>query len=201
MMAAHDSCEKKVVEPNELLKRCREGNELAWESLVRQYQSRIYGIAYAYVGNAEDARDMAQDIFVQIYRKLDTCREPDRFLPWIIRIAQNASVDFLRRRKARPQREDLPVDEMRHLKSPGPDPEEHYAMESRKRLVYRAMQTLSDISREIILLRDMQGLALAEIAEMLSVPLGTIKSRSNRARIELARAVRALIGEPNTEVS
>ncbi len=178
----------------DLLERCCEGDELAWEGLVRQYQSRIYGIAYAYVGNAEDARDLAQDIFIQIYKKLDTCQHPDRFLPWIIRIARNAGVDFLRRQKVRPRPHETPLEEMHDLRASGPNPEEAFAAASRKHLVYRALQTMSEISREVILLKDMQGFAFAEIAEMLKVPIGTIKSRSNRARIELARAVIALGG-------
>lgn len=179
----------------DLVERCKSGDDLAWEALVRQYQSRIYGIAYTYVGNVEDARDLAQDIFVQIYRKLDSCREPERFLPWIIRIARNLSVDFIRRRKARPQRTETPADEMPHLHTPEPGPDKLSEMASQKRLVHKALQRLSDISREIILLRDMQGLPLAEIARLLQVPLGTIKSRSNRARIELTQAVLALQGK------
>jgi RNA polymerase sigma-70 factor (ECF subfamily) len=187
------------MDSSNLVERCKSGDDLAWEALVRQYQSRIYGIAYTYVGNVEDARDLAQDIFVQIYRKLDSCREPDRFLPWIIRIARNSSVDFIRRRKARPQRTGTPAEEMPHLRSSAPGPDELSELASQKRLVYRALQKLSDISREIILLRDMQGLPLAEIAELLHVPLGTIKSRSNRARIELAQAVLSVQGKTDAE--
>jgi RNA polymerase sigma-70 factor (ECF subfamily) len=183
----------------DLVERCKSGDDLAWEALVRQYQTRIYGIAYTYVGNVEDARDLAQDIFVQIYRKLDSCRDLERFLPWIIRIARNSSVDFIRRQKSRPQRTELPADEMPHLKSLEPGPDELSEAASQKRLVYQALQRLSDISREIILLRDMQGLPLAEIAKLLRVPLGTIKSRSNRARLELARVVLALRGNAELE--
>lgn len=180
----------------ELLKRCREGDELAWEVLVREYQSRICGIAYGYVGNTEEARDLAQDIFVRIYRKLPTCREPERFVPWMIRIARNACLDHLRRRKARPPSQDIPADEMVNLSDDRPDPEAEWVAESRKRLVYQALQSLSKINAEIILLKDMQGLPLEEIAAMLNVPVGTVKSRTNRARIELARAVQALGGAP-----
>jgi RNA polymerase sigma-70 factor, ECF subfamily len=184
---------------SDLVERCKSGDDLAWEALVRQYQSRIYGIAYTYVGNVEDARDLAQDIFVQIYRKLDTCREPERFLPWIIRIARNSSVDFIRRQKARPQRTETPADEIPYLQTSEPGPDELSETASQKRLVQKGLQRLSEISREIILLRDMQGLPLAEIAKLLRVPLGTIKSRSNRARLELAQAVLALQGKTELE--
>ena len=79
-----------------LLDRCRRGDELAWEALVREYQGRVYGIAYGYTGDPDDARDLAQDIFIRVYKRLDSCREPDRFLPWLIRLARNAAVDHLR---------------------------------------------------------------------------------------------------------
>jgi RNA polymerase sigma-70 factor (ECF subfamily) len=180
------------MESAELLQRCREGDELAWEMLVRTYQGRIYAIAMTYTGNAEEARDVAQDIFVRIWRRLDSCREPDRFVSWMIQIARNACVDHLRRRRARPPAQDIPADELESLAAPGPDPQEQWLQDARKSLLLRALQTLSKINREIILLKDMQGLALDEIASMLDLPLGTVKSRTNRARIELARAVQSL---------
>ncbi len=174
---------------NELLTRCREGDALAWEVLVRQYQARIYGTACAYVGDRDEARDLAQEIFVRIYEKLDQCRDADRFSGWILRIARNASLDHLRRRKARPPRQDVPADMAGDLRDPRPNAEELWQQDGRKRLVHRAMQRLSDISREIILLKEMQGMPLEEIAAALDIPLGTAKSRSHRARIELAQAV------------
>ena len=182
------------MELTEILARCREGDELAWEVLVRQYQSRICAIAYTYVGNTEEARDLAQEIFVRVYRRLDSCQDAQRFQAWLVQIARNACIDHLRRRKARPPAQDIPVEKLGHLAAAGPDPEEQWVRDARKRLVYRALQTLSKINREIILLKDMQGLALEEIARMLDLPLGTVKSRTNRARIELAKAVNALSG-------
>jgi len=185
----------------ELLERCQGGDELAWEALVRQHQSRVYGIALTYVGDPDEARDLAQDIFVRIYKRLDTCRDSERFLAWLLRIARNACIDHLRRRKARPPARDIPAEDMRTLADKGLDPEQAWEAKSRRHLVYRALQRLSAVNREIIMLKDMQGLALEEIAGMLDVPLGTVKSRSNRARLELARAVVALGGGPRAEVS
>ena len=178
----------------ELLKRCQQGDELAWEVLVRTYQARICSIAYTYTGSTEEARDLAQDIFVRIYRKLDSCRDPERFVPWLVRIARNVCLDHLRRRKVRPPHQDLPADELHNLADPGPTPEEEWVQSARKRLVYRAMQELSKINCEIILLKDMQGLSLEEIAGALDLPLGTVKSRCSRARVELAKAVMSLSG-------
>ncbi len=177
-----------------ILAHCRQGDELAWEALVREYQGRIYGIAVHYLGNPEDARDMAQEIFVRIFRNLHLCTEPQWFLPWAIRIARNLCVDQLRRRKARPPSQDLAADEL-SLPSGGLNPEQQWAENSRRRLVQRALRDLTDLNREIIMLRDIEGLPLEEIATVLKVPLGTIKSRCNRARMELARRVQELSGE------
>jgi RNA polymerase sigma-70 factor (ECF subfamily) len=178
-----------------ILTRCRAGDALAWEALVRQFQSRIYGIAYHYVGNAEDSRDLAQEVFVRIFQNLAACTDAEMFLPWIIRIARNACIDHLRKRKARSQGKDVALDVIADLPDHGNTPEQQWADNSRKHLIYRALKELTGLNREIILLKEIQGLQLDEIASILKVPLGTIKSRSNRARIELARKVMALSGE------
>ena len=184
-----------------ILESCRTGDELAWEMLVRRFQSRIYGIARTYVGDADEARDLAQDIFVRIYRHLDGCRDADRFLPWMIRIARNACIDHLRRRKARPPAQDIPAEEALRLVAPGETPDEDIIRRERLRIIEIALQTLSEINREMILLKDMQGLTLEEIAELLGLPLGTVKSRTSRARLELARAVQRLMGPPGEEAT
>ncbi len=175
-----------------LLSACRQGDELAWETLVRHYQGRVYGIAYHYVANAEDARDLTQTIFVQVYGNLDGCSDPGHFLPWLIRICRNASIDFLRRRKVRPPTNDLPVREIGNLAFEGANPEQLSVQESRKKLFYRALQALTSLNREVILLKEIQGLTLDEVASTVGAPLGTIKSRLHRARLELAEKVLAL---------
>ncbi len=178
----------------ELLQKCRTGNELAWEKFVRDYQGRIYRIAYTYVRDADEARDLAQDVFVRIYQSLDKCRPDSNPLAWVITITRNMGVDYTRRRKRRPPMRDIPVEDAYGLASSGMNPEEIQIAESRKKLLHRALNSLTAISREIILLKDLQGLALHEIASMLNIPLGTAKSRSNRARLELTQAVLAISG-------
>jgi RNA polymerase sigma-70 factor (ECF subfamily) len=173
----------------ELLDRCREGDELAWEALVRQYQGRVYGMVLHYVRNSEEARDVAQEVFVRIYGKLSTFRGHETFVSWMLRLARNLCIDHLRRVKSRPPVNDVPIDDGPELHDAAPSPHQELERDSRKRLVHEALGRLSDPYREIILLKDIQGLKLEEIASMLGVPLGTVKSRSNRARIELARAV------------
>lgn len=181
----------------ELLERCRDGDELAWEALVRQEQGRVCSIALGYVGDQDEALDVAQEIFVRVWNRLSSCTDLGKFGPWLMSIARNACLDHLRRRKARPPRQDVPAEEMHDLRSGGPTPEDDWLSTSRQRLVHRALGRLSEINREIILLKDIQGLALEEIAGMLELPLGTVKSRSSRARVELAQAIVDLGGGPD----
>ena len=89
-----------------LVERCRRGDALAWEQLVRHCQGRVYGLAWHYLRNAEDARDVAQEAFIRVYRQLDAFEE-GRFLAWLLRITRNLSIDQLRRRKVRPPAEDV----------------------------------------------------------------------------------------------
>lgn len=180
-----------MIELAEILQRCRAGDELAWEHLVRAWQGRVCAIAYGYVGSVEEARDVAQNVFIQVYRRLGEIPDAERFPAWMVRVARNAALDRTRRIRARPPAEDLPATEVRGLAVQTPDPEASWVLEERRRLLHRAIASLGGLSREMILLREIQGLALEEIADLLAVPLGTVKSRCNRARLELAQAVLA----------
>jgi RNA polymerase sigma-70 factor (ECF subfamily) len=180
------------METAELLQRCRSGDSLAWEALVRRYQARVYGLALSYVRNPEEARDVAQEIFVRIYRKLSSFNDQETFLPWLLRVGRNVCIDHLRRAKARGSDVNSPIEEEQEWAAPGPTPESEAASGESKRLIHAALGRLSETNREMIILKEIQGLKLEEIASLLALPLGTVKSRSNRARLELARAVLAL---------
>ncbi len=177
-----------------LLERCRQGDELAWEAFVRQYQRRIYSLATCYATDADDARDLAQDVFVKLYRTRSQWTDATVFIPWMIRVARNVCLDRVRARRARPPASDVPADELVDLVAAGGNPDESYVAATRRALFYRALRKLTAISREIILLKEIQGLPIEEIASILRIPLGTVKSRSNRARLELARNVLAMEG-------
>ncbi len=181
-----------MLEASTLLERCRRGDDLAWEAFVRRYQSRVYAVAYHYMRNAEEARDMAQDIFIRIYERLDSVRGDQAFLPWLLRLARNACIDALRRQKARPPATDIAVEDAAYLAAAGPSPEDVSETRSSSELLYRAMDRMSAPDREILMLKEIQGLKVEEISSLLSVPTGTVKSRCNRARIELAARVRRL---------
>ena len=175
-----------------LVQRCQAGDDLAWEALVRSQESRVLGLCCHYVRDREDARDLAQEVFVRIYHRIGGLEQPERFVSWMLKIARNAAIDHTRRRKARPPAQDIPADEMYSLAADGPDPSEMAASASAKRLVHRALDGVGELHREILLLKDIQGLSVEEIASMLSLPTGTVKSRSSRARLELARVVAEL---------
>jgi RNA polymerase sigma-70 factor (ECF subfamily) len=175
-----------------IIDRCRAGDALAWEALVRRYQGRVLGLAGHYARDPEEARDWAQDAFVRVYRKLATYDgDDDQLLPWLLSVTRNVCIDRLRRRRARPPAHDVPAEEA-SLADDGLDPLASSERASRERLLRRAIDRLGDVHREMILLKDIQGLKLEEIAGMLGLPLGTVKSRSNRARAELATRIREL---------
>ena len=175
-----------------LLERCRSGDDLAWEALIRQYQGRVYGLAFHYVRDREEARDLAQEAFVRVYRGLETFDGRHPFASWLLMITRNLCIDHLRRKKVRPPASDVQVDADVPIASPGTSPEDHVVRTGRHALLYRALARLTPINREIIVLKEIQGLSLDEIGSVLGVPLGTVKSRSSRARVELARHVLAL---------
>ncbi|MCP3982332.1 MAG: sigma-70 family RNA polymerase sigma factor [bacterium] len=180
-----------MAELTTLLERCRQGDGLAWEALVRQFQGRIYAVALHYSRNSEEARDMAQEIFIRVYSRLGSFHG-DHFVPWMLRLARNLCIDKLRRKKARPVSGEIAMDDAPEMVDEAPTPEENWFSDRKQQLVYRAMGRMSEQNREMILLKEIQGLNLQEIADLLQAPLGTVKSRSNRARLELARAVIAL---------
>lgn len=180
------------MELDSVIERCRNGDELAWEALIRQFQSRVYGTALHYLTDPDEARDVAQEVFVRIYRNISGCPNSDLFLPWLIRISRNACIDHLRRRKARPPGQDIPSTQMRNLPCSRKNPEEEWTDDSRKSLLHRTLCTLGEINREIIVLKEIQGLTVKEISSLLSVPVGTVKSRAHRARLELARRLTAV---------
>jgi RNA polymerase sigma-70 factor (ECF subfamily) len=181
------------LELDDLLARCHAGDQLAWEAFVRRFQGRIYSIAYSYAGNPDDARDLAQDIFVRLYVSRRQWSAAAGFVPWLVTTSRNLSVDFLRRRRARTSATEVGLDAAAELTGASADPEAQLTSSRRRSLVWQALHRLTHISRETIILRDLQGLSLHEVAAALRIPIGTAKSRTSRARIELAQQVFALV--------
>ena len=175
-----------------LIDRCSNGDDLAWEALVRRYQGRVFAVALHYMRNHEDASDVAQEAFIKLYRSLDTLREGEAFLPWLLRLTRNCAIDRIRRLKVRKPEHSVPIEDGLEVVAQQPTPEERSLESWRSGLLYSALEKLSEQSREVILLKDIQELQLNEIAAMLALPVGTVKSRSHRARIELAEVIQQM---------
>ena len=191
-MAGLRQHENKLFDYSDLIARCRQGDDLAWEALVRRLEGRVFAIALHFLRDREEARDAAQDIFIKLYEKLHTVREDKPFLAWVMQLSRNSCIDRLRRNSVRTPAHSVALENAPELTVSTPSPEEDCLESARDRLVYRALGTLSERNREMIVLKDIQEMKLIEIADLLSAPLGTIKSRWSRARVELAKAIRRL---------
>jgi RNA polymerase sigma-70 factor (ECF subfamily) len=171
-----------------LVERCRSGDAAAFDSLVAKYASQVYNLAYRMVGDPDDADDVAQEVFLRVHRAIKSFRGSSSFTTWIYRVATNVCLDELKRRKRRPalaewsEQEEAAVD-------PSPaglgDPEATALRRERQDLVQRAIRSLPEAQRAVLVLYDLQGLSYDEIAEALGASLGTVKSRLNRARVAL----------------
>lgn len=179
----------------QLVRRCLAGDEAAWEEIVRTYSRRIYNLAYRFTGNHEAAEDLTQEVFVRVYRTLDQFNPAVGDLShWLMRVARNLIIDDYRKRGRTPteQSEDL-ADHEYHLHSDGyGNPERLVEQQELSRLVQQAINKLSPELRTCIILRDLEELSYQEIVDLLQIPEGTVKSRINRGRIELARILRRM---------
>jgi|YelNatPaOPRAMG01_1025707.scaffolds.fasta_scaffold03174_6 RNA polymerase sigma-70 factor (ECF subfamily) len=176
-----------------LVERCLGGDETAWEDLVRAYTKRVYSICYRFTGSEAEAQDLTQDVFLRVFKTLKTFRAGEgSFTVWLTRLARNLLIDHYRRTKlerATDSIEDqLPVLEERSAVSARTDG--MLAGREAGELLRLALQKLSPELRETVILRDLEELEYREIAQILNVPEGTVKSRLNRGRAELARILR-----------
>jgi RNA polymerase sigma-70 factor (ECF subfamily) len=163
---------------------------MAFDAIVALHQNRIYNLCYWMLGNRDDAADAAQDAFVLAFRSLDRFRGDSSFATWLHRIAVNASLDAAQRRKRGPLLysdlecgDDSPpeLDPVDY----GQDPQRISARRERSQAVRAAMAELPEHYRIVLVLFDLENHSYDEVAELLSLPLGTVKSRLNRARLAL----------------
>jgi RNA polymerase sigma-70 factor (ECF subfamily) len=179
-----------------LVRRCITGDAVAWEEIVRTYNRRIYNICYRFAGSGDDAEDLTQEVFIKMYRTLTTYdHTKGAFATWVTTITRNLLVDHFRKGKQRrltdsidatSEHEDaVPLSEQIQDQSAPPDAR----VRSREvgETVHAALGKLSPELREAVILRDLQDMDYREIATVLKVPEGTVKSRINRGRAELAR--------------
>lgn len=180
------------------IRQCRLGNALAWEALVKHFQAQVYGFAYYYLRNRAEAQDATQDVFIKVFNSLNKLEQKEAAFPaWLLTIARNTCLDRLRKSRTRAHYEDAyEKTEVRHnlaAASTESDEQEH----ERRRLMYQVLAEFDAGHRDVVMLKDIQGLKLEEVAEILSLPVGTVKSRSNRARLALAKRL-AELGADNS---
>lgn len=181
----------------ELVRRCLAGENSAWEALLRTHTRKIFNLCYRFTGRPAEAEDLTQEVFIKIFQTLKTYDAAQgAFSTWLARVARNHLVDHYRRTKKDRATASL-EDELGGLEEePSPTVEPVAQVESRERqeLLQRALDRLSPDLREAVVLRDLQDLDYDEIAQVLGVPGGTVKSRINRGRLELARVIKRMEG-------
>ena len=177
-----------------LVARCLRGDETAWEELVRLNTRKVYGLCYRFTGSGSEAQDLTQEVFLRIFRTLRTFRSAEgSFGTWLARVTRNLLIDHYRRtRQARVTdsiEEQLPLlEEAGATASARPD--HGVAGREASEILQATLQKLSPDLREAVILRDLQEMEYREIAEVLRIPEGTVKSRINRGRAELGRLLR-----------
>jgi len=170
-------------EDRELVEQFARADSHAFDAIVQRYEQRVYAIALRMTGNIEDARDAMQDVFLSALRALRSFRGDAQLSTWFHRVAVNASLDMLRKRKRHVAE---PIEEAGERPSDDIGPEDAAARAARAAEVQRALLHVSDDHRAVLVLHDLQDLDYAQTAAALDIPVGTVKSRLHRARIEMA---------------
>ena len=191
---AHRSSDMADRSDTELIEESKRGNTSAFEALFHRYQKRIYNLVYRMVGNEQDAADLTQEVFVRVYNSLHTLRAGEALMGWLRTVAVNITRDHFRKtsRKVRTDSLDSKIqlddgEVEREIEDWSNNPERALDRKDVQEAVQRAMNSLSDEHRIIVTMHHIEGMDVKEIAKMLKVPVGTVKSRLARARGELKR--------------
>ncbi len=185
-----------------LIERCKNGDMTAFEDIVHQYERLVYATAYRMLNNHSDAQDVSQEVFIKVYKKLDSYKPTYSFGAWISTITSNTSIDYIRKHKKQSllsldkeiEFEDSSVGLT--IESNDPTPEQELMQKEKRELIQKAIELLDEESRELIILRDINGIPYNEIAESLDLKLGTVKSKISRSRIKLQKIILSF-GEQN----
>ena len=187
---------------NSLVRRCIAGDAVAWEEIVQRYHRRIYNICYRFAGSGDDAQDLTQEVFIKMYRTLNSYDvERGAFMTWLTTMTRNLLVDHFRKTKqdrvtdsmdsTSSEHEDaMPLSEQ--IEDKGLPPDARVQSRETGEMVHEALQKLSPELREAVILRDLQDMDYRDIAAVLRVPEGTVKSRINRGRAELGRLLQRI---------
>jgi RNA polymerase sigma-70 factor, ECF subfamily len=177
-----------------LVSRCLDGDDAAWEELVRQHTRQVYGLCFRFTNSTQEAQDLTQEVFLRVFKTIHSFRSTEgSFGTWLARVTRNLLIDHYRR--TRQQRvTDSIEDQLPVLEQAGAAgtirPDQALAGREASEILQATLQKLSPDLREAVILRDLQEMEYREIAEILEIPEGTVKSRINRGRAELARLLR-----------
>ena len=190
----------------DLIRRAKQGDMLAFEELILKHEKIVYNLALRMMNHGEDAKDISQEVFLKAYRSLSNFDERSAFSTWLYRITHNTCIDEMRKRKGKQSfslEEELEHEEgsvQRQIADEGDTPEESILRAEQKNEILQALDNLSEEHKAAIVLRDVKGLSYEEIAEILEVTLGTVKSRISRGRNQLKNEI-LKIREQNEKMS
>jgi len=182
---------------NVLIEISKKGDISAFEELIETYQNKVFNIAYSMLNNYEDANDVAQEVFIRVYKSIKNFKGESSFSTWLYRITTNVCLDELRKRKNKNVvsiDEDIPFDDgevTRQIVDDGPTPDIIAEKKEVREIVNEAIGQLSEEHKTVIILRELQGLSYEEISKIINCPQGTVKSRINRARSALKNILKS----------
>jgi RNA polymerase sigma-70 factor (ECF subfamily) len=172
------------MDDRELVQRIRDGDAEALRAIVERYQDRIFSLIYGIVRDRHEVEDVAQEVFLKVYTRIQAFDERSKFYTWLYRVAANAAKDHVKKRSRRPA---VALEEDEVLPAAGDNPVQHAAAAETRRLVREAIAALPLRYREVLTLRELEGLSYNEIAAVLQISIGTVESRLHRARAKLKR--------------
>jgi RNA polymerase sigma-70 factor (ECF subfamily) len=186
--------ERSLDSDHSLIARCLGGDETAWEELVRLHSRQVYGLCFRFTGSGAEAQDLTQEVYLRVFRTLRTFRAAEgSFGTWLTRVTRNLLIDHYRRTR-RDRATDSIEEQLPMMEESGPSapkrPDQMVAGREASEILQATLQKLSPDLREAVILRDLQEMEYREIAQTLEIPEGTVKSRINRGRVELARLLR-----------
>lgn len=178
----------------ELVKLLKAGDRNAFNELVAEYQSKVINIAYGMLSNEEDALDAAQDVFIKVFKSIDTFRGDSALSTWIFRITANICKDYLRKRMRTVSTVSIDAtddddNEIFSIHYSGDSPEQATIKGEMHENIRQAINSLNEESRAVLVLFDIEGFSYDKISEILKIPTGTVKSRLSRARIALRKKI------------
>jgi len=185
-----DANQNKCEYPTEdsiLLKKCAEGDELSWQQLIKKYSNLVFNICFQYTANSQIAEELTQDIFIKVYSNCTLLSKHPNFKYWLIKTTKNRCIDYYRKNRLNNNVKSMDSNPVT-LKSHD-TPENKILLTEKIRQLHKAILQLPASLRTVIILRDINELSYEEIAKILKIPIGTVKSKLNRARVELFKVL------------